>query len=330
MKIAVIGCGALGSYYGALLSRAGHDVWFQLRSDHDVVARDGVHVVSDRGGEFCARPNCVRSPESAGVADLVLIGLKTTANGEFPRLIPGWVGPHTAVLTLQNGLGNEDALARLVPPGQVLGGLCLVSLNRTAPGRIRHIDLGTILLGEHGGLPTGRTRSLAAVMESAGIPCEVCPDLVQARWRKLVWNIAFNGLGVAGSTGLECVSHGRWQPVQPLGRALTAQDILQTPAWRAIARELMGETIAVSTALGHPIDPAHADAELVRTVSMGPYRPSTVIDFELARPMELDAIFYEPQREARRAGLPTPRLDALCAVLRSLEAAGARPLVPSS
>lgn len=110
-------------------------MWFQLRADHDVVARDGVHVTSDRGGEFHARPNCVRVPESAGVVDLVLIALKTTANGEFPRLIPGWIGPQTAVLTLQNGLGNEDALARIVPPQQVLGGLCLVSLNRTAPAR---------------------------------------------------------------------------------------------------------------------------------------------------------------------------------------------------
>ena len=325
MKIAVIGCGALGSYYGALLSRAGHEVWFQLRADHDVVARDGVHVVSDRGGEFHARPNCVRVPEFAGVVDLVLIGLKTTANAEFPRLIPGWVGPQTAVLTLQNGLGNEDALARIVPPEQVLGGLCLVSLNRTAPGRIRHIDLGTILLGEHLGLPTERTRSLAAVLESAGIPCEVCPDLLQARWRKLVWNIPFNGLGVAGSAGLDSVSRGRWQPEQPLGPALSAKDVLETPAWRAMARDLMGETIAVATALGHPIDPDHADAELVRTVSMGAYRPSTVVDFEMGRPMELDAIFYEPQREARRANVPTPRLDALCAVLQSLEAAGARP-----
>lgn len=327
MKIAVIGCGALGSYYGALLSRAGHDVWFQLRADHDVVARDGVHVVSDRGGEFHARPKCIRVPESAGAADLVLIGLKTTANAEFPRLVPGWVGPQTAVLTLQNGLGNEDALAHIVLPEQVLGGLCLVSLNRTAPGRIRHIDLGTILLGEYRGFPTERTRSLATMLESAGIPCEVCPDLLQARWRKLVWNIAFNGLGVAGSAGLECVTRGQWQPGQSLGRALSAKDVLENPAWRTLARELMGETIAVATALGHPIDPAHADAELVRTVSMGPYRPSTVIDFELGRPMELDAIFHQPQREARRAGILTPRLDALCAVLRSLEAAGARPAV---
>jgi len=264
-------------------------------------------------------------PEFAGVVDLVLIGLKTTANAEFPRLIPGWVGSQTAVLTLQNGLGNEDALAGIVPPEQVLGGLCLVSLNRTAPGRIRHIDLGTILLGEHLGLPTERTRSLAAVLESAGIPCEVCRDLLQARWRKLVWNIPFNGLGVAGSAGLDSVSRGRWQPEQSVGPALSAKDVLETPAWRAMARDLMGETIAVATALGHPIDPDHADAELVRTVSMGAYRPSTVVDFEMGRPMELDAIFYEPQREARRANVLTPRLDALCTVLQSLEAAGARP-----
>jgi 2-dehydropantoate 2-reductase len=149
--------------------------------------------------------------------------------------------------------------------------------------------------------------------------------LLQARWRKLVWNIPFNGLGVAGSAGLDSVSRGRWQPEQSVGPALSAKDVLETPAWRAMARDLMGETIAVATALGHPIDPDHADAELVRTVSMGAYRPSTVVDFEMGRLMELDAIFYEPQREARRANVLTPRLDALCAVLQSLEAAGARP-----
>ena len=325
MKIAVIGCGALGSYYGALLSRAGHEVWFQLRADHDVVARDGVHISSVRDGDLHARPKCLRVPESAGPVDLVLIGLKTTANAEFARLVPGWVGLQTAVLTLQNGLGNEEALARIVAPEQVLGGLCLVSLNRTAPGRIRHIDRGTILLGEHLGGPTDRTRSLATAFEAAGIPCEVCPDLRQARWRKLVWNIPFNGLGVAGSAGLGSVSRGQWSPGHPLDPALSAKDVLETPAWRTLARELMGETIAIATALGHPIDPAYADAELERTVTMGAYRPSTVIDFEMGRPMELDAIFYEPQRQARRTGTPTPRLDTLCAVLRGLEAAGVRP-----
>lgn len=112
MKIAVVGCGAVGSYYGAKLCRAGQDVSFLLRSDYDQVRRDGVTILSPTG-DFNARPHCARSPQEIGVADLVLIGLKTTANDRFAALVPPLVGNATAVLTLQNGLGNEEALAKL-------------------------------------------------------------------------------------------------------------------------------------------------------------------------------------------------------------------------
>src|SRR6185503_10901491 len=100
MKIAVVGCGALGSFYGAKLCRAGQETHFLLRSDYDAVRRHGVTIHS-RDGDFNVRPKCARAPEEIGVADLVLIGLKTTANDQFPHLLPPLVGPGTAVLTLQ-------------------------------------------------------------------------------------------------------------------------------------------------------------------------------------------------------------------------------------
>src|SRR4026209_59876 len=103
MKIAVVGCGALGSYYGAKLCRDGQQVHFLLRSDYDRVRRHGVTIRSPEG-DFNARPNCAREPEEFGTSDLVLIGLKTTANDQFSRLLPPLVGPTTAVVTLQNGL----------------------------------------------------------------------------------------------------------------------------------------------------------------------------------------------------------------------------------
>src|SRR5262245_54334306 len=122
MKIAVIGCGALGSYYGGKLCRDGQEVHFLLRSDYDVIRRRGVRVSSPEG-DFHFNPKCARKPEEIGTADLVLVGLKTTANEAFSKLLPPLVGPHTAVLTLQNGLGNEEALARLFPEEQIVGGL---------------------------------------------------------------------------------------------------------------------------------------------------------------------------------------------------------------
>src|SRR5690242_6349880 len=108
MKIAVVGCGAVGSFYGAKLARAGQDVYFLLRSDYDVVRRNGVLIRSPQG-DFRARPACARSPQEIGGVDLVIIGLKTTANDQFPNLLPPLVSDKTAVLTLQNGLGNEEA-----------------------------------------------------------------------------------------------------------------------------------------------------------------------------------------------------------------------------
>src|SRR5262245_37061115 len=123
MKIAVVGAGAVGSFYGAKLCRSGQDVHFLLRSDYDAVRRRGVFIRSPEG-DFNVRPHCAKTPEAIGVSDLVLIGLKATANDQFLRLLPPLVGPHTAVLTLQNGLGNEAELAKLFPVEQILGGLC--------------------------------------------------------------------------------------------------------------------------------------------------------------------------------------------------------------
>ena len=125
MKIVIVGCGALGSFYGAKLCRDGREVHFLLRSDFEVVRKCGVAIRSPEG-DFNARPKCARTPGEIGLADLVLVGLKTTANDQFPKLLPPLIGPHTAVLTLQNGLGNEESLGALFPPVQILGGLCFV------------------------------------------------------------------------------------------------------------------------------------------------------------------------------------------------------------
>ena len=162
VKIAVVGCGAVGSFYGAKLACAGHEVHFLLRSDYDVVSRQGVFVHSPEG-DFQVRPRCARYSDEIGPADLVLIGLKTTGNDQFGKLLPALVGPATVVLTLQNGLGNEEQLARLFPAEQIMGGLCFVCLNRIAPGVIQHIGYGQVVLGEFRRGPEPRTHDLVAV-----------------------------------------------------------------------------------------------------------------------------------------------------------------------
>lgn len=319
MKIAVVGCGALGSYYGAMLGRAGQSVHFLLRSDDQAVRRQGVQIESPQGS-FRFRPRCAREPSAIGPSDLVLIGLKTTANDQFGRLLPPLVGPDTALVTLQNGLGNEDQLAQLFPVEQILGGLCFVCLNRLEPGLIRHLAHGRVVLGEFKRRPEPRTHEIAALFRHAGVPCEVTDNLARAHWEKLVWNIPFNGLGVASAAGLEAVLSGRLLPGASLGPCLTTDRLLGDPRWHGLVRELMLEVTRGARALGLDVPDALAETQIARTLTMGAYQASTLVDFARGQPLELESLFLEPLRQARLAGVAAPRLSALCTVLQAMGA----------
>jgi 2-dehydropantoate 2-reductase len=322
MKIGVVGCGALGSYYGAKLCRDGQETHWLLRSDYECVRAKGVRVRSVEG-DFHVNPRCARAPEEIGVCDLVLIGLKTTANGQFAKLLPPLVGANTAVVTLQNGLGNEAPLADLFGTKKILGGLCFVCLNRVEPGIIHHLAHGTIVLGEYQRWPEPRTHDLASMIRHAGVPCKVTDNLERAHWEKLVWNIPFNGLGVASVAGYEA-STG---PPSALriprftGPCLGTDLLLADLRWEQLVRELMLEVIAAANALGFRIPESLAAKQIERTRSMGPYKASTLIDFERGQPLELESMFLEPLRRAQKAGVATPRLAALGALLKALDPA---------
>jgi 2-dehydropantoate 2-reductase len=310
----------VGSYYGARLCRAGQEVHFLLRSDFETVRQKGVAVRSVEG-DFHVQPQCARTPDEIGVCDVVLIGLKTTANDQFQKLLPPLVGLHTAVVTLQNGLGNAEQLARLFPPKQILSGLCFVCLNRVEPGVIHHLEYGMIVLGEFQRQAGPRTQVLAAMFRDAGVPCKVTDNLAQAQWQKLVWNIPFNGLGVAGTAGYEVLTNPscHLSPVTCHSAVLTTDKLLADPRWEKLLRDLMLEVIAAAGALGFEIPIAYAEEQIERTRTMGAYKASTLLDFELGRPLELESMFLEPLRRAQKAGVPVPRLAALCAVLRQLD-----------
>jgi 2-dehydropantoate 2-reductase len=316
MKIAVVGPGAVGSFYGAKLCRDGHETHFLLRSDYEQVRRHGLRVLSPEG-DFNVRPKCATRPEQIGVCDLVMIAIKTTANDLFPSLLPPLADKTTALLTLQNGLGNEEALARIFPGEQILGGLCFVCLNRISPGVVQHIAHGKIELGEFQRWPEPRTHDIASALRHAGVPCSVRENLEQAHWEKLVWNIPFNGLGVASAAGYDDVVAGRFSGVR--GECLTTDKLLGDPRWARLVSELMLEVIAAAKGFSFEIPPSFAEEQIAKTRIMGAYKPSTLVDFMRGQPLELESMFLEPLRRAQRMGVPTPRLKALCDVLTALQ-----------
>jgi 2-dehydropantoate 2-reductase len=318
MKIGVAGCGAVGSYYGAKLGQAGQEMHFLLRSDYEAVRRNGV-LIRSAEGDIRYRPKCARTPEEIGVCDLVLVALKTTANGQLGRLLTPLMGPGTAVMTLQNGLGNEETLAGLFGAERVLGGLCFVCANRLEPGIILHVAHGKIVMGEYGRWPEPRTHDIVSMIRHAGVPCKVTESLETAHWEKLVWNVPFNGLGVAAAAGYEAVISGELPKDAKLQSCMTSDQLLDKGRWEQLVRELMREVIAAAKAKGLKVSATSEEKQVSRTRDMGAYKASTILDFEHGLPLELDSLFLEPLRQAQAAGIAAPRMAAMCGVLKALD-----------
>ncbi|HAB16315.1 MAG TPA: 2-dehydropantoate 2-reductase, partial [Verrucomicrobiales bacterium] len=163
-----------------------------------------------------------------------------------------------------------------------------------------------------------RTHELAQAFRHSGVPCTVSDNLARAHWEKLVWNIPFNGLGVASSAGLDAMKTGHVADTAAIAECLTTDRLLADPDWLSLVRELMGEVIAAAHALGHPIPDSYADLQVQRTREMGAYRASTLIDFERGQALELESLFAEPLRQAQAAGVAMPRLAALTKTLERL------------
>lgn len=304
MKIAIIGAGSIGLYYGTKLALAGSDVRFLMRSGLELARREGVRVKSPDGDLHLAEPAVFGSTAEIGTVDLVIISLKVIDNPILKDLLPPLLGPKTAVLTLQNGLGNEDFLAEHFGAERVLGGLCFVCLTRDTPASVEHFGHGTLSLGEY--VTRGVSPRLGDVADrftEAGVETYAVEDLPLERWKKLVWNIPFNGLSVA--TG-----------------GKTVDRILAEPELFERCLRLMSETIAIADALGHPIPAEFADFQIERTRVMGAYQPSTLVDFLAGKPLEIEAIWGEPLERGRKAGVATPELERLVGELRERDGLG--------
>ena len=298
-RIAVVGAGAIGCYYGGKLAYFGRDVHFLMRSDYEVVRKRGLRIVSKGGDLHLSKVNAYRTTAEIGPVDLVLIAVKSTANAELPLLVRPLVGEKTVILTLQNGLGNEEFLAEHFGAERILGGLCFICLNRIAPGVIELQDNGRVAIGDFTGFPRPLLHDLAWEWKRCGVVCSVVADLALEHWRKLVWNIPFNGLTITAG-------------------GVDTSVILDDDALRLKALALMDETIAIARACGHNLPTAVALEQMKRTASMGRYLPSTLLDYRAGRGLELEAIWGEPLRRAREHGVATPELERLHAQLRQI------------
>ena len=305
VRYGIIGSGAIGCFYGAKLIQAGCDVHFLFHSDFEHVKKNGLRVDSIDGDMFFPRVNAYSRAQDMPVCDVVIVALKSTQNHILSNLLTPIVGPETTVVLLQNGLGGERLIANQAHAKHVLGGLCLVCCNKLGPGHITHLEYGKILLAEYrkDNQPAGIThimRDIAMPFKRANIPVELSEDLILARWKKLMWNIPYNGTCALLDDPTD--------------------KVMQCPQSRELAFELMKEVQAGAASQGRNIPDAYLEEMMTFTDAMVSYMPSMMLDARHHRPMEVESIYGEPVRTAMNNGVHLIRTETLYRQLTLLNA----------
>src|SRR2546423_12792605 len=223
-RIGIVGAGAIGMYYGGKLAHAGSDVHLLMRDDLSEIRRDGIFVRGEGENFRVSKINCSNSTKEIGPCDVVIVAVKATSNSELVDLLPPLLHDKTMLLTLQNGLGNEEFLAEHFGVERVLGGLCFIAVHRHSQTEVERYAYGQVIVGEFRGPPQPRTREIAAEFNRASVRCTVTDDLARERWRKLIWNIPFNGLSIVAG-GIDNRANVGAEKMRKLAREIMYEDI---------------------------------------------------------------------------------------------------------
>lgn len=300
LQYAIIGTGGIGGFYGGMLAKAGEKVKFLFRSDYEFVQNNGLKVDSVSGNFILPQIDAYNSVEKMGACDVVLICLKTTNNSLLKKLLPPLLHKNTLVILIQNGLGLEEDVAKDFPLLNLAGGMAFICSQKSGPGHISHLDYGKLTLAAYNEEAAAIVEQVAEDFNRSGVETVVLPDLESARWKKLVWNIPYNGSTVVLQT--------------------TTQELMDNPATESLMKELMEEVVAAANAcnISHPIDKSFINEMLELTRNMTPYSPSMKLDYDNHRPMEIEYIYSRPIQQALHAGFEMKKVSMLEKQLRFL------------
>jgi len=300
VKIAVMGAGAVGGYFGALLHRGGLDVTLIARGRHlEAIKAHGLRIKSTQG-DLTVPAKAVGDPRAVGPVDLILFCVKSYDTESAARQCLPIVQESTAILCLQNGVDNEEKIAMVAGGEKVLGGVAYIGAGVSEPGVVVHTAEGRIVFGEMRGGVSERVRRLEQIFRDAGFPAEVSSNIQAILWGKLCWNAAFNALNtlVGGDVRV----------------------LVERPETRTLARQAMEEVRAVANANNVPLSADLAERLLTWTdTAAGSMKTSTRQDLEAGKRLEVEALNGAVVRKGEAAGVPTPFNFALYALLKAID-----------
>ena len=309
MKIAIVGPGAMGCLFGHFLARAGHELWLlDYRPERARLIEEQGLRVETAEGTLTTPVRVAAEPQAVGTAELCIIAVKAYATrGAAERSLP-MIGPQTQVLSLQNGLGNVEAIAEVVAPDQVLGGTTAQGANVVAPGHIRHAGVGETVIGELQG-SGNRAAQVAEIFNAAGLPARTTQDLRGLIWSKVIINIGINAL-----TALTRLQNGK---------------LLDYPGTREVLAAAVREAAAVAQALGIELlypDPVGRVEAVAKAT--GKNISSMLQDVRSRRRTEIGQIQGAVVEQARGLGVAVPVNETLLRLVRALEESYGEQLIP--
>ncbi|MBG14022.1 MAG: 2-dehydropantoate 2-reductase [Alcanivorax sp.] len=294
----IIGAGAIGSFYGAILKRAGCAVSAVVRSEYDAVKAHGFQFESPLGDISWTPDRLYKDGDAPDAApDYLILATKVLPGSDRAALIKPWVGEGTRIVLIQNGLDIERELADAYPGNPIISCLAFVAVSRVAPGRIKHNAYGRLVMGRFPSGLDAHCEALRDLFVAGGIDIKLAEDVVRERWLKCVWNTPFNPLSV-------------------LANGADTLTMLDTPGGEKLVREMMEEVMAAAEADGHPLPPRLVDKNIEGTRKMPAYKNSMALDYLNGRPIELDAILGNVVAIAQGHGVAVPRLETMLAALR--------------
>ncbi|MDB5966714.1 MAG: ketopantoate reductase [Polaromonas sp.] len=301
MKVAIVGCGAMGSVYAGLLASAGNEVTVvdRWQAHVDAIAAQGLRVEGASGDRLVRLRAFSQAPEQP--VDLVIIAAKAVQVAEAAVDARRLLGPDTVVLTIQNGLGSADIVAEAVGPGRLAVGIAAAfGASLRGPGHAHHNGMAAVRLGAYAGLPAAQVEAVAALWRGAGFNAEAVDNVAAMQWEKLICNVAYSGpCALANMTVGEAMDDA---DMGPLGRAAAVE------AWQvALARK-------VAISVTDPEAYVRAFGERVRHA-----RPSVLLDHDVRRPSEIGVINGAIPLEAAKCGMAAPVNATLTALVRQRE-----------
>ncbi|MDO8700666.1 MAG: 2-dehydropantoate 2-reductase [Deltaproteobacteria bacterium] len=287
MRIAVMGAGAVGAYFGAKLSASGHNVAFLARGAHlDALRREGLRVDSSGGGLRIQNALFTNDPGEVAAVDLILFCVKSYDTNPAVGALAPMIGSGTTILSLQNGVDNADKVAARWGERRTLAGVVYLGSQLAGPGTIKHSVGGRIVFGEMNGSVGDSTQSIERALTAAQIPCEISKDIRKAQWRKLLWNAPF--------CAISCLTR------------TTVKEIIESDSLRKLAVDCMNEVRQAARTHDVGLEPELLDETLAFSKTLGEFKPSMLQDLEARKPLEYEAFNGIVVKLLRQAGKEAP------------------------